>query len=357
LNVPLACRPAVVLPEHVFTKDMLVETAQRVLGDTHPHLKRILKIIENAGVHKRHLVQSLEDTLSPQGFGARNHLFEETSKDLCVKAGAQALENAGLTPKDIDLIITTSCTGIMIPSVCAHMIPTMGFKRTTKRLPITELGCAAGAVALSRAREFILSHPGKNVLIVSHELCSLTYQRQDLTMQAIIGALLFGDGVAATVVRGDGNHQGAGFTLEENQSFLFEDSWAYMGFDVKDSGLHLVLDKGIPGAVERQIAPVMTGFLDENGLKKGDVDFFVMHPGGKKVLDEIARVFELPPGKLEASLDCLRYVGNLSSASIHVVLQNTFDTYTPQHGQRGLLTAFGPGFSAEMILGHWQGAR
>jgi 1,3,6,8-tetrahydroxynaphthalene synthase len=162
---------------------------------------------------------------------------------------------------------------------------------------------------------------------------------------------LFGDGVTACVVRGDGG--GKGLQLDENESFLFADSWGYMGFDIRDSGLHLILDKAIPGAVERQIAPVLLGFLDAMHKSKDQIDFFCLHPGGKKVLDEISRVFELAAEETQASRDCLAEVGNLSSASILVVLKNIFERYTPKAGDRGLVVGFGPGFSAEMLLGTW----
>ena len=361
LPVAVACKPALVLPEHEFNRQTLQQTANLVLGEGHRHLNRIRKIIDNSGIERRYLVQSLVDTITPNGFGVRNDVFIAASKDLGERAALAAMKNAGVEAADVDLIITTSCTGFMIPSLCAHLIPKMGFKRTTKRLPITERGCAAGAFALALAREHIAGG-GKNALIIAHEFCSLTYQRQDFSMQALVGAMLFGDGVAACVVRGvspdgkplAGSQVPAGFALQASQSWLFEDSWGYMGFEVKDSGLHLVLDKGIPGAVERSIKPVMLGFLDTQKLAAKDVDFHVLHPGGKKVIDEVARTFELPPSALEPSRNCLRDVGNLSSASVLVVLKNTFETAEPNDGDTGLLTAFGPGFSAEMVLGSWR---
>jgi len=348
----VVCRPAVVVPEHVLTKETLKQTARALLADF-PHLRRLERIIDNSGIERRYLVRPIEETVHPEGFGARNELYARESKRLVEAAARGALDHAGLEPEDIDLVITTSCTGIMIPSVCAHLIPALGFRPQTKRLPITELGCAAGTVALSRAREFLRCYPGRNVLIVSHELCSLTYQRGDQSMQALVGAMLFGDGAAGVVVRGDGGARGAGLRLDVNASFLFEDSWGYMGFDVRDSGLHLILDKGIPGAVERQIGPVLNGFLAEQGRSARDVDFFCLHPGGRKILDEIARVFSLCPSRARASYDCLAEVGNLSSASIYVVLHNLMERYAPRAGDTGLVVGFGPGFSAEMLLGTW----
>jgi len=354
LNPAVALKPALALPSHEFTRETLERTAELVLGEGHRHLGRVKKIIGNSGIERRYLVQSIEDTVTPHGFGYRNDLFIESSKELGKRAAQQALDNAGLQPKDIDLIITTSCTGFMIPSLCAWLIPEMGFARTTRRLPITERGCAAGAFGLAMALDHIKGG-GKNVLLIAHEMCSLTYQRADVTMQALVGALLFGDGCAAVVIRGDGGHSevGGGLELQESQTWLFEDSWGYMGFDVKDSGLHLVLDKAIPGAVERAIKPVMLGFLEKHGLTRQDIDFHVLHPGGKKVVDEISRTFELSPDALKSSYDCLANVGNLSSASVLVVLKNTFEDRKPSPGQKGLLTAFGPGFSAELLLGRW----
>jgi 1,3,6,8-tetrahydroxynaphthalene synthase len=350
----VVCRPALALPEHQFSRESLKATARRVL-EGHPHLPRVLRIIENTGIETRHLVRPIEETIAAGGFGERNNLFIEESKRLGVRAASAALENAGLAAADVDFIITTSCTGVMIPSLDAHLMLELGFSPRTKRLPITELGCAAGTVALSRARELIRAGAAKNVLIVAHELCSLTYQRSDLTMQALVGALLFGDGVAACVVRGDGQRAGPGLKLDANESFLFAGSWGYMGFDIRDSGMHLILDKGIPGAVEKQIAPVLLGFLDGQKVTRGDLDFFCLHPGGKKVVDEIARVFELAAEDTRASRDCLAEVGNLSSASILVVLKNTFERYAPNDGDTGLIVGFGPGFSAEMLLVSWVG--
>ena len=188
---PVVCCPVVVLPDHEVTMDSLKAMAQRVLEGQASLLPRILRIIDNSGIKSRRIVRSMEDSVVPSGFGHRNDLFIETSKRLGEEAAARALESANLDAKDIHLIITTSCTGIMIPSLDAHLITKMSFGPRTKRLPITELGCAAGTVAMSRAREFILAHPGQNVLIVAHELSSVTYQPADFNMAALIGALLF----------------------------------------------------------------------------------------------------------------------------------------------------------------------
>lgn len=349
-------RPAIAVPEHTLTRETLGDTLRDVLGPEFPHLRRLLQIVEHSGIERRHLVRPLHDTLRGGSFGERNAVFARESLRLAERAARAALAEAGTEASEVDLLITTSCTGIMIPSLCAHLAPALGCRSDATRLPITELGCAAGTAALSRAREYVAAYPHGTVLIVAHELCSLTYQDADRSMQAMVGAMLFGDGAAAAVVRGDPTGRVPGLRLDANASHLFPDSLGYMGFDVRDTGLHLVLDKGIPGTVERRIRPVIDAFLAGRSLARDDVDFFCLHPGGRKILDELSRVFALGPDALRASRDCLAEVGNLSSASILVVLQNVFDRYRPKAGDRGLVTAFGPGFSAEMLLGTWQEA-
>ena len=347
----IACKPALVVPEHRFDEDTLEATAKLFLGENFPRLGSILKMIKNAGVKQRFLVQPIEETLSHPGVKARNDLFISEVKRMGEAAAIEALKNANVDAEDIDLIITTSCTGFMIPSLDAYLIPKMGFRQSTKRVPITELGCAAGAVALSRAREFCKAYPGSKVLIVAAELCSLTFQPQDLSMQALVSGIIFGDGVAACVVRDD--LECSGMQLEQNASHLFEDSWNYMGFDLKDTGFHIILDRGIPGAVDKQIAPVLKSFVSGAGLQPADLGFYCIHPGGRRVIDEIKKTFELEEKDVAASRACLAEVGNLSSASVLVVLKNLFERFRPEHEAKGLLAAFGPGFSAEMSLGTW----
>lgn len=346
----IVSHPAIALPEYVLDREALKDTARSFLGEDFPRLKTVLSIIENSGVKERFIVRPLTDILKRSGFKETNDLYIEKSKELTTRAAKGALENAGVEASDIDLIITTSCTGFMIPSVCAHLIPELGFRRDTTRLPITELGCAAGAMSLSRAREYLAAYPGRNVLLVATELCSLCFQPEDLSMQAIVGGLLFGDGAAATVIKGS---ESTGLRLDINGTYLFEDSWDYMGFDVRDSGFHLILDKDVPGAVERQISPVMKEFLHRHNVTRADLDFFCFHPGGRKLMDKIEKTFELTNNELIASRECLSEVGNLSSASILVVMKNIFERHRPKNGDRGMLAAFGPGFSAEMLLGTW----
>ena len=344
-------RPALAQPEHKFTADDILEVLPRYLGEDFPRLKTVQRIVRNSGVKERAWVRTIDQAVTEHmSFGDSQELYAKECKVLGERAVKEALKNANVDASEIDFLITTSCTGFMIPSLDAHLIPALGFRRNTLRLPITELGCAAGAVAFSRAHDFVKANPGKKALICCVELSSLCFQREDLSMQAIVGSLLFGDGATACVV----SDEGVGFDIETTDRYLFEDSWHYMGYDVKDTGFHLILDKDVPGAVGRQISPVMKGFLKDQNISANELDFFCLHPGGRKLMDNILKAFELEEDAIIASRECLSDVGNLSSASILVVLQKLFDDHRPKDGERGFFAAFGPGFSVEMGLGRWR---
>jgi 1,3,6,8-tetrahydroxynaphthalene synthase len=316
----------------------------------HTRLRTILAVAENSGVRQRHFVQPFEDVVSHPGIEARNDLYAREVKRMGKEAAACALGNAGLRPGDIDLIIVTSCTGFMIPSLDAYLMNELGFRTSTKRMPISQLGCAAGAGAIGKAHDFVLAYPDANVLIVAAELSSLCFQPFDRTLQAVISALLFGDAVAACVVRGQG---GTGFGVESNGIHFLSHTEHFMGFDLKESGFHIILDKGVPAAVSDRIVPAFRQWVAEQGGDIDDMEFFVMHPGGPRVMDEIVQCLDIPQGSLAASRESLAEVGNLSSASIFGVLKRTFTDHRPAEDAAGFLAAFGPGFSVEMNLGRW----
>lgn len=322
-----------------------------ILGPDFPHKGQIKKIFLNSKVETRYSVRPVEANAKVTSFKDRNDMYIEWSKKLGIKAAREAIENASMKPTDIDFVITTSCTGFMIPSLDAFLINDLGMKRTTKRLPITELGCAGGAQALARARDFVAAHPGSTVLVVAVELPSLTVQADDFSMTNLVAASLFGDGCAAVVVT---DRPRSGAKILSSESFLFPDSYHFMGFDTSEKGFTIVLDKDIPHAVEAKVAPLIEELMAPSGHKPKDLDFFVFHPGGRKVLENMESSFNIAHEKVKDSWDALWEVGNLSSASVIVVYKNLYERYRPKHGQKGLLTAFGPGFSCEMSLLEWQ---
>ncbi|GGT45849.1 hypothetical protein GCM10014713_44620 [Streptomyces purpureus] len=226
------CRPAISVPEHVITLDQTLELARR-LHAGHPQLALALRLIANTGVRTRHLVQPVEATLDHPGFTARNALYEAEAKARVPETVRRALEHAGLGPEDIDMIVYVSCTGFMMPSLTAWLINTMGFRPQTRQLPIAQLGCAAGGAAVNRAHDFCTAYPQGNVLIVSCEFCSLCYQPTDLAVGNLLSNGLFGDAVAAAVVRGEG---GRGVRLEHNGSHLVPGTEGWISYAVRDTG-------------------------------------------------------------------------------------------------------------------------
>jgi alkylresorcinol/alkylpyrone synthase len=248
------------------------------------------------------------------------------------------------------MIMTVSCTGFMIPSLDAHLIELMGFRPDVRRLPLTELGCAAGAMALTRAWEFVCAFPEKTVLIVSVELPTLTFQRRDVSQANLISCVLFGDGAAAAVVTG---RRVAGPAIIDAVTYTFPHSLDAMGFDLRDSGFHIVLSKDVPQMVRERIKGVVDNFLERRGLAREQITAFLLHPGGQKLLSYIEEQLGLCRCDTQLSWDVLREYGNLSSATIFFILHACLTTKSMRTGDYGLAAAFGPGFSAELLLLKW----
>lgn len=246
------CRPSVSVPEHVITMEETLELARRCHTD-HPQLPLTLRLIENTGVRTRHIVQPIEDTLEHPGFEDRNKVYEREAKSRVPAVIQRALDDAELLATDIDVIIYVSCTGFMMPSLTAWLINEMGFDSTTRQIPIAQLGCAAGGAAINRAHDFCTAYPEANALIVACEFCSLCYQPTDLGVGSLLCNGLFGDGIAAAVVRGRG---GTGVRLERNGSYLIPKTEDWIMYDVKATGFHFLLDKRVPATME-PLAPAL----------------------------------------------------------------------------------------------------
>jgi alkylresorcinol/alkylpyrone synthase len=255
-----------------------------------------------------------------------------------------------MKPAEIDLIITVSCTGVMIPSLDAHLINDLGFRSDVRRLPITELGCAAGAAAFSRAWEYLRAFPDATVLVVAVELPSLTFQRENFSQANLISSVLFGDGDAAAVVTG---RPARGPRIMDTQSYLFPQSLDAMGFDLKESGFHIVLSKDVPQMIREKIKGLLTSFLRRHALSPEKISRFILHPGGQKLLLYMEEELGLSRSDTQSSWDVLSQYGNLSSASVFFVLHECLTKTDAKPGEYGLLAAFGPGFSAEMVLLQW----
>ncbi|ARH93671.1 MULTISPECIES: type III polyketide synthase [Streptomyces] len=345
------CKPAIAVPEHIITQDDTLELARRLHKD-HSQLKLVLRLIEHTGVLKRHLIQPIDKVLKHPGLDARSAVYEQESKARVPAVVRQALDQAELEARQIDLIVYVSCTGFMMPSLTAWLINTLGFRSETRQIPIAQLGCAAGGAAINRAHDFCRAYPDSNVLIVACEFCSLCYQPTDLGVGSLLSNGLFGDAIAAAVVRGRG---GTGVRLERNGSYLIPHTEDWISYAVRSTGFHFLLDKRVPGTME-PLAPALRAVADQQRWNAGELDFYLVHAGGPRILDDLSRFLEVPPEAFRFSRATLTEYGNIASAVVLDALGRMFEEASPREGHRGLLAGFGPGITAEMALGTWTAA-
>jgi 1,3,6,8-tetrahydroxynaphthalene synthase len=346
--MPTLCKPAIDLPEYIITMEHTLELAEKAHAGK-PQLPLALRLIRNTGVQTRHIVRPIEETLRHPGFEERNRVYELESKQRCPEVIEGALANAGLTVLDIDAIIYVSCTGFLMPSLTAWLINTMGFRPSTRQIPIAQLGCAAGGAAINRAHDFCTAYPESNVLIVSCELCSLCYQPDDDGVGSLLSDGLFGDAVAAAVVRGQG---GTGIALERNGSYLIPNTEEWISYAVRATGFHFQLDRRVPATME-PLAPVLRELATDHGRDIRNLDFYLIHAGGPRILNDLSRFLDVDRKMFRHSWATLTENGNIASAVVLDALSRLFDEGTIAPGATGMIAGFGPGITAEMAIGSW----
>src|SRR6476660_1187148 len=259
---------ATAVPPHLITREDVKYYMGRVFEIPERRLEAMMSIVDNAQVHSRHMIFPIDYTVEPRSLEKTNQEYLQHAIELGQRAAEECLKRAGMTPQDIDMIVTVSCTGFMIPSLDAHLINRMGFRSDVRRMPFTELGCAAGAMALGRASDYLQSRAEGTALIIAVELPSLTFQRKDISQANLISSILFGDGAAAVVVSGNGAR---GPKILVSETYTFPDSLGAMGFDLKDSGFHIMLAKDVPEMIGAKIGGLVSGFLERRGLQQEEI--------------------------------------------------------------------------------------
>jgi alkylresorcinol/alkylpyrone synthase len=339
-------------PQHYYSQEMLLEALQEYWGDQvqNPHVLR--RLHRHVGVDGRFLALPKEEYLKMRTWGEANHHWITVAKELGEKAVSGALSQAGLHPRNLGAFFFASVTGISSPSIDALLINHMQMCRSIRRVPIFGLGCVAGAAGISRAADYVRAYPDQVAVVLSVELCSLTLQREDVSMANLISAGLFGDGAAAVII-GGADCGLAGPQILGTRSVFYPDTEEMMGWDISEKGFRIVLSREIPDLVRKNLAHDLDDFLAERGLTRSDIGNWVLHTGGPKILEATADALGLKNGELEVSWDCLRRTGNLSSASVLVVLEEVMKNRRPAPGTIGLLAAMGPGFCAEFVLLQW----
>src|SRR5258705_7026823 len=310
---------ATAVPPHTITRDDVKYYMGKVIDIPERRLEALMSIVDNAQVHSRQMIFPIDYTIESRSLEKTNLEYMQHAIELGQRAAEECLKRAGMTARDIDLIITVSGTGFMIPSLDAHLINRMGFRPDVRRMPFTELGCAAGAMALGRASDYLQSHADGNALIISVELPSLTFQRKDISQANLISSILFGDGAAAVII--SRNESAAGPRILASETYTFPDSLGAMGFALKDSGFHILLAKDVPEMIGEKIRELVDGFLERHGKKFQDIKGWILHPGGARLLGNVEIALGLTKCQTQPSWDILSNVGNLSSATILFILQ------------------------------------
>lgn len=304
------------------------------------------------GVEHRNLALTIPEYDGLKTWGQANNAWIRVAEELGEKALCRALHRAGIAATELDALFFTSVTGISSPSIDARLINRMKLSPNLKRVPIFGLGCVAGAAGIARAADYVKAYPAHHAALLSVELCSLTWQREDVSAANLISSGLFGDGAAAVVLSGK-EVAGHGPRVLATRSVFYPDTQDVMGWDVSEKGFRIVLSADVPRMVHEHLREDVDAFLADYGLVRAEIGTWIMHTGGPKVLEATQAALELPEHALDASWKCLREVGNLSSASVLVVLENAFHYERPKPGTLSVLAAMGPGFCAELVLLMW----
>jgi alkylresorcinol/alkylpyrone synthase len=351
---PTILTTATAVPAYAASQADVKRALRAVLPLDGRRMEAVMTIFDNAQVGNRFSVYPIERLGRRQSLTRTTEEYRAHVIPLAQQVTARCLADAKMSAADIDLIISVSCTGIMLPSFDAYLVNELGFRPDVRRLPITELGCVGGAAALARAHDFLRGFPGANVLVVAVELPSLSLQRDDTSPGNLVASALFGDGAAAAVLAGaDAAGARPGVRIRDTLCHIFPRSTDALGFDLHEDGFHSVISKNIPGLLKAEIAALVERLAGRAGLTVADLSCFVLHPGGKKILGAVEDELGLRREDTQPSWDVLRDYGNQSSASVLFVLHEWFTRRRPDSGTHGLLAAFGPGLTTEMLLLQW----
>src|SRR5687768_11777337 len=343
-------------PEHYYPQHTLLTAAQEEWKQKRASiLKPLEQFYTNVKVKGRYLAWPLERYKNPATFEERNDAYIETALELGEQTICALLDQLQMSPQEIDQLTTISTTGIAVPALDARLMNRIPFSRDMKRLPLFGLGCLGGAAGIARTADYLQGHPDEAVILFAVELCSLTIQRDDLSMANLIASGLFGDGAAAVLMVGD-DHPRAQPGMPrviDSQSHFFPETEHIMGWDVTNSGFKVLLSADIAQLAQSEVRPIMEAFLCKHNLTIASIDHWLVHPGGPKVIQALENGLGLRDQALTLSWETLAEAGNISSASVLVILDKFMKRMQPKSGEHGVLMAMGPAFSAEMVLLQW----
>lgn len=339
------------LPQYYKETKDIIPFVELWMQNQEPRFQRkVIKLFEGAGVDKRYSIMSPEEVFTVTSFEDKNNIYKREVVQIAEQAFIKSLQKANLQPADIDYIITVSCTGIMIPSLDAYLINSLQLKQDIVRLPVTEMGCAAGVSGIIYAKNFLKSNPNKRAVVIAVEAPTATFQLDDFSMANIVSAAIFGDGASSVILSSYEEDQGP--EIVDEAMYHFYNAIHMMGFNLVNSGLQMILDKEVPQKIADHFPAIIHPFLEKNKLTIQDIDFLIFHPGGKKIVQTVEDLFGVLGKNIDETKEVLCLYGNMSSATVLYVLERFMDQ-NPKKGEKGLMLSFGPGFSAQRILLEW----
>jgi alkylresorcinol/alkylpyrone synthase len=357
----IVCSVGKGVPIYEMNQNRVKDLVQHLFRYTEREIARLLPVFDHAAIKKRQFVVSEDWFLEEHSFEERNRLYHQNAIHYATEAMDDCLQDAHINKEisygDIDLLAFVSSTGVSTPSIDTYLMNERPFREDVERMPLWGLGCAGGAIGLSRVFNWLKANPEKTALLINCEICSLTFQKSDQKKSNLIGTALFGDGISSVLLIGEKSKHRKFLKkplpfIKSYSSYTKKDSTNIMGWKVIDTGFEVIFSKSIPALVNSIWKNHMQAFLKKEGMNVEDIHALVAHPGGKKVMEAMVDAFNFPKEKLQYSVDVLRDYGNMSSSTVQYVLEKWLDN-TMGLGTKGLLTALGPGFSSEILLLEW----
>jgi alkylresorcinol/alkylpyrone synthase len=339
-------------PKHYYPQAFLSAALKKFWDGRLNNPEVVDRMHAHAEIDGRFLALPVDAYYQMMTWGQANDAWIECAQELGQQALCRALAGAGLAPQDIDALFVVTVTGVASPSLDARLVNRMGLSPRIKRIPIFGLGCVAGAAGIARAADYVRAFPHHIAALLSVELCSLTLQKEDVSMANLISSALFGDGAAAAIVVGS-ERSYPGAEILDSRSVFYPQTEHIMGWDISERGFQIVLSPTLPQLIVDHLGHDVDAFLADHGLTRQDIGRWILHTGGPKILEATGAALGLQKKDIDASWECLRKVGNLSSASVLLVLEDVFKHRRPEMGTYSLLAAMGPGFCSELVLLRW----
>jgi len=344
------------LPAHQWSQNQILRFIESKFS-LKPQSKALYrKILRNPSILSRSFSLSNLDEILHQNLDAVNERFEKAATKLATRALLKALDSTGIHPVNLDYIVVGTCTGYLCPGLSTALVETCGLRRDIHNADLTGMGCGAGLPALEQATNFLKAHPGATAAVVNVEICSAAFYSDD-NPEIIISNSIFGDGAAALILKSraslgsNGSKNGSLHPkLVDFQSLIIPEWRESLRFRTENGYLKNVLSKEVPQQSTQAIHELTQKILSKNHLDKDEITHWIVHAGGKKILDGIQTALDLPPKALQSARNILKNHGNMSSPTVFFVMENQFTLQPPKAGDKALLASFGAGFSAYAVL-------